>query len=67
MGHAYSEALVETTVLALVPVLFLDFTVAHALVILQLQAYGPPEETLQGIYTGWAFKVLRMALLHLII
>lgn len=56
VGHAHGEALVETAVLALVPVLFLDFTVAHAFVVLQLQAYGSPEKALQSIYTEWAFK-----------
>lgn len=52
VGHAHSEALVETTVLALVPVLFLDLTVSHTLVVLQLQADSSPEEALQMIHTG---------------
>lgn len=56
VGHAHSEALVETAVLALVPVLFLDLTVALALVVLQLQAYGSPEEALQKIHAGRTFK-----------
>lgn len=34
VGHAHSEALVETAVLAFVPVLFLDLTVALTLVVL---------------------------------
>lgn len=47
--HAHGKALVETTVLALIPVLFLDLTVALTFVILQLQAYGSSEEALETI------------------
>lgn len=54
MGHAHGKALMKTAVLALVPVLFLDLTVALTLVILQLQANGSSEEALQRIYTRWA-------------
>lgn len=36
MGHAHSEALVESAVLALVAVLLLDFAVAFTLIIVQL-------------------------------
>lgn len=46
VGHANSEAFVESAVLALVAVLLLDFTVALTLIILQLQPDGPPEEPL---------------------
>lgn len=46
MGHAHSEALVETAVLALVPVLFLNLTVTLTLVVFQLEAYGSSEEAL---------------------
>lgn len=48
MGHAHSEALVESAVLALVAVLLLDFAAALALIVLQLQPDGPPEEALVG-------------------
>lgn len=46
VGHAHCEALVEAAVLALVAVLLLDLAVALALVVLQLQPDGPPEEAL---------------------
>lgn len=47
VGHAQCQALLETTVLALVPTLLLDFAVALAAVIFQLHTNGPPEEALQ--------------------
>lgn len=46
MGHPDRQALVETTVLALVPVLLLDLAVAVTPVVGQLQPDGSPEETL---------------------
>lgn len=48
MGHAQGQALLEAAVLALVTVLLLYFTAALTLVIFQLQADGPPKETLQA-------------------
>lgn len=57
VGHAHGEALVETAVLALVPVLFLDLTVALTFVIFQLQAYGSPEEALQRIHTAFLYRL----------
>jgi len=46
MGHPDRKALVETTVLALIPVLFLNLAAAVTFVIGQLQPDGSPEETL---------------------
>ena len=46
MGHPDRKALVETTILALIPVLFLNFAAAVTFVIGQLQPDGSPEETL---------------------
>lgn len=46
MGHPDRKALVETTVLALIPVLFLNLAAAVTSVIGQLQPNGSPEETL---------------------
>ena len=48
MGHPDRKALVETTVLALITVLFLNLAAAVTLVIGQLQTDGSPEETLWG-------------------
>lgn len=48
MGHAHIQALVESAVLALVAVFLLDLALEVALVVLQLQPDGPPEETLGG-------------------
>lgn len=64
VGHAHSEALVKTAVLALVTVLLLDLTAALTLVVLQLQAYGSPEKTLQKIHTGRALKVALLVLIY---
>lgn len=50
--HAHREALVEAAVLALVAVLLLDLAAALALVVVQLQADGPSEETLQATNAG---------------
>ena len=44
--HAHWEALLEAAVLTLVSVLLLDLAAAFALVVLKLQANGPPEKTL---------------------
>lgn len=44
--HAHRETLVKPAVLALVAVLLLDFAVVFALVVLQLEPDGPPEEAL---------------------
>ena len=44
--HAHWEALLEAAVLALVAVLLLNLAAAFALVVLQLQANGPPEKPL---------------------
>jgi hypothetical protein len=46
VGHAHRQALLEAAVLALVPVLLQDLTSAFTLVIFQLEADGPPKETL---------------------
>lgn len=46
--HAHRETLVEPAVLALVAILLLDFAVVFALVVLQLETDGSPEETLSG-------------------
>lgn len=48
VGHAHGQALLEAAVLAFVAVLFLDFAAALTPVVLQLQADGPPKETLEG-------------------
>jgi len=47
VGHAHRQALLKATVLALVSVPLLDLTAAFTLVILQFEANGPTEETLQ--------------------
>lgn len=46
--HAHRETFVEPAVLALVAILLLDFAVVFALVVLQLESDGSPEETLSG-------------------
>lgn len=48
MGHAHGQALLKATVLALVSVSLLDLTAAFTLIILQFEANGPTEETLQS-------------------
>lgn len=52
VGHAHWQALLETAVLALVAVLLLDLAAALALVVLELQADGPPKKTLGGREKG---------------
>lgn len=46
--HAHGETFVKAAVLALVAVLLQDFAVVFALVVLQLEPDGSPEETLVG-------------------
>lgn len=46
MRHAHGEAFVKAAVLALVAVLLLDFAAVFALVVLQLEPDGSPEEAL---------------------
>lgn len=47
VGHAHRQALLKATVLALVSVPLLDLTAAFTLVVLQFEANGPAEKTLQ--------------------
>lgn len=50
MGHAHCKALAETAVLTFVSVLLLDLAVAFALVVLQFESNGSPEEALWKIH-----------------
>lgn len=50
--HPHRQALLEAAVLALVAVLLLDLAAALTLVVVQLQADGPSEETLQATNAG---------------
>ena len=52
MGHPNGKALVEATVLALIPVLFLDLAAPVTSVIHQLQPTGSPKEAL-WVSTWW--------------
>lgn len=47
MGHPDRKALVETTVLALIPILLLNLATTITFVIHQLQPNGSPKETLR--------------------
>lgn len=53
MRHAQREAFLEAAVLALVPVLLLNLAAPLALLIFQLHANRPAEETLQAGGMGW--------------
>ncbi len=50
MGHAHCKALAETAVLTFVAVFSLDLAVAFALVVLQFESNGSPEEPLWKIH-----------------
>jgi len=50
VGHAHCKALAETAVLTFVSVLLLDLAFAFALVVLQFESDGSPEEALWKIH-----------------